>query len=139
MVSTDNLVCQVLWNWFFSVGFCNIFLHLKSDLLNWPICKITKHVIERKKYIILFTNNLAGPVNLVKLAWTSRSQYLLKIMFLSFTYNLAKFQWKDFFKWLFYLFWVKILCSVPKHNFYVCYISTIFQLQVLIFLFNGLI
>ena len=34
---------------------------------------------------------------------------------------------------------MKILCSVPKHYFYVCYISTLFLLQVLDFLFNGLI
>ena len=36
---------------------------------------------------------------------------------MSFTFNLDKFQWKDFSKWLLKLFWVKILCSVPKRYF----------------------
>ena len=31
------------------------------------------------------------------------------------------------------MFWVKILCSVRKSFFYVCYISTLFQLQVFTF------
>ena len=34
---------------------------------------------------------------------------------------------------------MKILCSVPKRYFFVRYISTLFQLQVFDFLFNGLI
>ena len=62
----------------------------------------------------MFKNNLAWPVNLVRLAWTSRSQYYLKITFLSFTSNLAKFQWKDLFKWLFLAFLSENIVQCPK-------------------------
>ena len=36
------------------------------------------------------------------------------------------------------MFWVKILCSVRKRFFYVCYISTLFPLQVFTFFMNWL-
>ena len=80
--------------------------------------------------IILHKNNLAGPLNLVKLAWTCRSQYLFENNCLVFYVQLGQISVNRFFKWLFYLFWVKILYSVPKHYLYDCYISTLFILQV---------
>ena len=47
--------------------------------------KITKLIIfVRKLNILLFRNNLAGSVNLVKLAWMSWSQYLLENNFFAF-------------------------------------------------------
>ena len=60
-------------------------------------CKITNWVFNHRLVIsLLFGNHLAGPVNLVKLAWTRGSQYLFKIIFWPFTINLAKFQWIHF-------------------------------------------
>ena len=44
--------------------------------------KIYNKKILKKKYY--FRNNLAGPVNLVKLAWKSRSQYVFEKNFLAF-------------------------------------------------------
>ena len=103
----DNLVGQVLWNWwvFSRIVWC-FFLHLQGDLLNWPLCRLYHHKKSlnphffKNKINIVFQKNWAWPVNLVKLTWTSRSQYLFENNFFSFTSNLAKFQWKDIFKWL---------------------------------------
>ena len=77
---------QVLWNWgfFFSSDFVTcFFLHSQGDLFSWPLCrlhhqkKIPKFKKKNlKKKILSFRNNLAGHVNLVKLAWKTRSHYL---------------------------------------------------------------
>ena len=67
-------------------------MHPQGDLFNWPFCRLHHQKISHfflfyffwKLNILLFRNNLAGPVNLVKLAWKSRSQYLFEKNFLAF-------------------------------------------------------
>ena len=83
-------------------------MHLQGDLLNWPLCRLhqdkndkTNQKKFRKKVIILFRNRLAGPVNLVKLAWTSRSQYLFENYFFVFYIQPGQISVKRFVKWLF--------------------------------------
>ena len=62
--------------------------------------KIPKFTIKRKKYIYIlsFRNNLAGPVNLVKLAWKSRSQYVFEKYFLAFYIQPGQILVKRFFE-----------------------------------------
>ena len=96
--------------------------------------KITK-LIFFQYIVLLLRNNIPGPVNLVNLAWTSRPQYLFKKYFFDFYIQPRQISEKIFFKWLSYLFWVKIRCSVHKHYFYVFYISTLFLLHVFFLIF----
>ena len=77
---------QVLWIWGVYSDFVTFFLHLQGDLFKWPFCRLHHQKKSKKsqflffenKKMLLFRNNLAGSVNLVKLAWKSRSQYLFE-------------------------------------------------------------
>ena len=131
-----------MWNWWvFFFRFSNIFfcfyrvIYLTDLSAGFVTTKKSKSsqfslFFIFKEMIILLKNNLAGSLNLVKLAWTCRSHYLFENNCFVFYIQLGQISVNRFFKWLFYLFWVKILCSVPKHYLYDCYISTLFILQV---------
>ena len=55
----------------------------------------------------------------MKLAWTSRSQYLFENHFFSFTSNLTKFQWIFFLQLIILGFFsMEILYCVPKRYFF---------------------
>ena len=65
--------------------FVTFFLHPQGYLFSWPLCRLhhpkkskNSHFFFCKLNKLLFRNTLAGPVNLVKLAWKSRSHYLFK-------------------------------------------------------------
>ena len=84
----------------FFFGFCIYRVISLTDLsagfITTKIPKVKKKNFE-KKNILLFRNNLAGPVNLVKLAWTSRSQYLFEINFFAFYIQPGQISVKRFF------------------------------------------
>ena len=107
MVSKENSVSQVLRNWqvysdFVTCFFCIYRVIYLTDLYAGFIkTKITKPINFWKQVILLFRNHLAGPVNLVKLAWTSRSQFFFEKNLFAFYNQPGQISVITFFKLLF--------------------------------------
>ena len=122
-------------------GFCNVFLHIQGDFFNWPLCRLHQdknHKNHNKKIFKkkLFCLEITQLDQWILWSWHEQAGhniYLKKKNFSAVFIHPGQILVNFFFKWFSYLFWVKILCSVPKRNFYVFYISTLFQLQVLNF------
>ena len=90
-------------------GFVTVFfLHLQGVLFSWPLCRLHHQKKSQnsifffwKLNILSFRNILAGPVNLVKLAWKSRSQYLFEKNLLTFYIQPGQILVKRFFQMIF--------------------------------------
>ena len=74
-------------------GFCNVFfastgwiIYLTSLQASPPIKSQNSQFFFLKKKTLFSRKNLAGPVNLVKLAWKSRSQYVFEKKLFGFLY-----------------------------------------------------
>ena len=87
--------------WFCNVFFCICRVIYLNDLytrfIKTKITKLNKQKL-RKNVIILFRNHLAGPVNLVKLAWPSRSKYLFENYLFAFYNQPGQISVKRFFQ-----------------------------------------
>ena len=109
-------------------------MHLQGDLFNWPICRL--HHPKNYKTIfctmifLLFRNNKAGPVNLVKLAWKSRSQHFFENTFFDFYIQPGQISEKIFFQVIIFTVLSENTVHCPKTLFLCIFISTLFQLQV---------
>ena len=76
--------------------------------------------------MLLFRNNLAGPVNLVKLAWMSRSQYWFENNLFAFLIQPGQILVKIFFSNNYLSCFEWKYCAVSQNViFNVCYISTL--------------
>ena len=88
-----SFVCMEQRKWRVNSNIVTFFLHIQGNFLNWPLCRF----LNKFEKNISFKNHSAGLVNLVKLAWTSRSLYLCEEKKFAFSIQPAQISVKSFF------------------------------------------